>query len=534
MARILGLDLGTYAVKAVGLSTTLRGFQIAGYWEEPVPPAKEGEAREQVQAAAARALFQAKGLHPDTVVCGVPGASALVRLLHLPFVDPKKIEQVVPFEVDEQIPFDLDEVVFDHQVVASGEAGADVLVAAMRKGELARLLEALKAAGIDPRVMCLDTLPYLYLAREILPAEVGPYAILDLGHVHTSVSILGQGALQYVRTLTRGGLAVTEAIAKDLEVDLAEAEAIKHRHGGWDMGPGQDPGGESARVRAAIDRALRPLLSDLRQTFQAHAAMRRGRVEKVFLCGGTSRLRGVDSMLAANLGVEVIHLRPLQGPFASFAGPDVPADVLPKALSLALRALAPGRGAQMNLRKGEFGFRGDFQFLRGRVIQLAAWIGAILVLAGAYAFARYHTLSSQAEAQKRFLAEVTRQTLGEEVTEFSVAHNRITRGGARATLGELLPQMTALDYLNEISRNIGKERLDVKRLDVAPKRISLEGEVDSVEALDAIEKSLTQFKCFAPTAAAGRPVEKNVRVVDSRKNQLNNRISFKLLITPTC
>jgi general secretion pathway protein L len=523
VARFLGLDLGTYSVKAVGLSTTLRGFQLTGFWEERLPEAVGEQSLEQRQAAAAQALL-ARGLHPDTVVCGVPGASTVTRLLRLPFTDHKKIDQVLPYELGEQIPFDLDEVVFDHQVVGTTEGGTDVLVAAMRKVELTALIATLKAVGIDPRVMCLDTLPFVYLAQHAHSGERGPYAIVDLGHARTSVTVLGEGALQYVRTLARGGQQVTEAIARDLGVTAAEAEDVKHRYGGWE--PGAWTGGESAsaQIQAAVDKALRPLLGELRQTFQAHAALHRGRVEKVLLCGGTSRLRGVDSMLAAGLGVEVDALRPLQGPFASFAGPSVPADVLPKALALGLRAFSGGRAPQMNLRKGELGFRGDFQYLKGRVIQLSVGVVLLLLLIGGYAFARWQTLSSYAARQVEQLAEITRQTLGEEVREFSVAHNRVTRGGAKAALGELLPQTTALDYLAQVSQHVGKEKIDVKRMDIGQKRISMEGETDAVEALDAVVGSLQKHKCF----------QNNVRIMKSGKNQLNNRTSFQVLVTPTC
>ena len=41
----------------------------------------------------------------------------------------------------------------------------------------------------------------------------------------------------------------------------------------------------------------------------------------------------------------------------------------------------------MNLRKGEFAFKGDFQYLRGRIIQLSVGIAAVVLLVtlmGAY------------------------------------------------------------------------------------------------------------------------------------------------------
>ncbi len=49
--RILGLDLGAHAVKAVLVESTFRGYVVAGTARVPVPPA-EGEASPARWAAA--------------------------------------------------------------------------------------------------------------------------------------------------------------------------------------------------------------------------------------------------------------------------------------------------------------------------------------------------------------------------------------------------------------------------------------------------------------------------------------------------
>ena len=537
MARILGLDLGSYSVKAVSLVTTLRGFQVGSYWEERVPPVAEGAALLDAQVQATGALMARLGFTPDSIVCGVPGTEVITRLLRLPFTDSRKIDQVVGFEVGEQLPFEVEDVVIDHQVVASDGQAADVLVAVMRRDRMAELLAKFKAIGVDPRVLCLDTLPLAALARDALSMETSTYAVVDVGHAHTSVSVVGAGSIQYVRTLTRGGKQLTEAISLLVEEQgeyespeawhgLREAsQALKEQAGGWDFGALDGGSGTAARARALMEEALVPLVQDLRQTFQAHAAQKRGRVEKIFLCGGTSRLPFLAEFLSRSLGVEVAPLHVAKGSYAELAKPGVPMEILAKALALAARAVTPSRTPLMNLRRGEHSFKGDFQYLRGRIIQLSAGIALVLLLVGVYAWSRFYTLGQYEARQKARLAEVTKATLGVEVTEFSVAQNRLERGDTRASIGALLPQTTGFDYLLELSKNIGKEKLDVKRLEIGPKRISMEGEITSIGALDQVVQSLSGFKCFGKDA---------VRIIKSGKNQLNDKANFQLLITPSC
>jgi general secretion pathway protein L len=94
MARVLGLDLGSHAVKAVLLETTLRGFQVKSYATAPVPP--DGEKRARLEAALTQ-LF-AQGPAADATVVAVPGVSMATHSPRLPFSDAKKVEAALAGE----------------------------------------------------------------------------------------------------------------------------------------------------------------------------------------------------------------------------------------------------------------------------------------------------------------------------------------------------------------------------------------------------------------------------------------------------
>ena len=63
--RILGLDLGAGAVKAVLLESTFRGWTVLDAAREPLGDGPSGPGR---HAAAVRALLAARGWTPDAVV----------------------------------------------------------------------------------------------------------------------------------------------------------------------------------------------------------------------------------------------------------------------------------------------------------------------------------------------------------------------------------------------------------------------------------------------------------------------------------
>src|SRR5512139_2424076 len=151
--RILGLDLGAHAVKAILVESTFRGYVVAGAASAALPPAAEGETPHARWGAAVKALLADSGLVFDAAVVALPGAGVSSLPVTLPFADPRRIEQTVGFEVEGQIPFDLADVAWDWQPLATRDGKTDLLVAVARKEEVGALLAALGEAGVDPRTV---------------------------------------------------------------------------------------------------------------------------------------------------------------------------------------------------------------------------------------------------------------------------------------------------------------------------------------------------------------------------------------------
>src|SRR5512138_3743723 len=150
---LLGLDLGSHSVKAVLLESTLRGWTVAGVARAPVPPAADGDASTLLerQATAVHGLLATRGWRPDSVTAAVPCATAASHVVTLPFTDPRRIEQTIAFEVEGVIPFELSQVAWDWQAMFERGGKSELLIAVVRKEEVASLLAGLAAGELDPR-----------------------------------------------------------------------------------------------------------------------------------------------------------------------------------------------------------------------------------------------------------------------------------------------------------------------------------------------------------------------------------------------
>ena len=189
-----------------------------------------------------------------TPYLALPGDQLSVRVLELPFSDPRKIDQVVGYELEGQIVNAIEDVVFDHLVVAQRPEGSTVMAVAARRDDLAALIGAAEAQGVHPRA--IYAAPVIY--RTLFPpvARRGGdgrpcHAVLDFGHLRTNVCIVRGGNAVYARTIRRGGEHLTTAIAKAFTADTERAEQAKRER----SVPGQ-PG--PARADAAGRRSWTP------------------------------------------------------------------------------------------------------------------------------------------------------------------------------------------------------------------------------------------------------------------------------------
>ena len=99
--RILGVDLGSWSVKAVLLETGFRGFKVEKAVELPIAPAGETADGEEPpvlaerQALALSELLADEVLRADAQVAAFPGEDAAIRFVWLPFADQRKVDQVI-------------------------------------------------------------------------------------------------------------------------------------------------------------------------------------------------------------------------------------------------------------------------------------------------------------------------------------------------------------------------------------------------------------------------------------------------------
>jgi general secretion pathway protein L len=495
--KILGIDLGAWSVKVAELEAGFRQTQLLGLYERPLVDKRDGESELERAARTVAALITEERLSAEMVATAM-GGEAVLRLLTLPFNDPKKIEQVLGYELESQILGELDELVYDSVLSTTTPTTTNVIAVAAPRAEVRRVIDALSSVQAEPRVVGAAPLSYAALRDHAYSDEGGPQVIVDIGHRHTHVCIMLQGKIIFARAIPRGGEDVTLAIADSFKVD--DPTTAKHEQA-FILGAGEVAETPShRRVDECVREAVRPLVRELRQTLAAHRAGGGAAPERMLVTGGGARLRGLVEHLEVELGMAVGRLqldaaeafvRPDLRSFSDGTSTALPA----QALGLALAAAAPV--PQVNLRKGELAYRNDYSYLRGKAGYLAVAVMSILVFAGMNAIASLRELRKEGDALEARLKRETTELFGEPRLDGKAVSEELKagpKGGAPP-----IPTLTAYDVLDEISRHVppgDKGKLDVLELDIKPKKTHVKATAESAQQVDELATALGQIECF--------------------------------------
>ncbi len=605
---ILGIDLGSYSVKVARLDAGFRTMHLLSIEEQKLPraesrqpegePGAEGNDAAHTEGTAEDSLFQqqlqtleqllhnqkSKG---ETSVIAL-GGEVTLRLVDMPFADPKKVGQALPFELAGQLMADLDDQIVDQSLArpmpgrsaaSAGAAGAGGeeepsslwLAGCAPRSLLQERLAALSALGLDPRLCAATALSSaaLFIEAARNKTAVGgeaapelPLWVIDLGHRTTHIcgiapnpSRSGQVLVSFARTIGRGGEQLTRVLSRALGVDFERAEELKHMHG---IAADAEP-----RVTAALREALRPLLRDLRQTLAAYVARYGEPPRGIHLTGGTAQLSGLAELISQELGVDAKALLPpsgaqwlqntqrdLRAALSVGASDDavgrnthlIAGSVLVRrwptgatAVGLALAATTPA--PQLNFRKGELSYRTDYAFVREKAPYLLAFGAALLSCVVIWAWASLKVLEKESERLRLQLISETTALFGEPRTngqKVSAELMSVLSGDKGA--GQSVPTVSALDLLEDISRAApktqagGPAHLDVIELNISRKKTELKATAGSAQYVDDLAAALAKLACFKNVQKGKVLTVRNI----GPDNKPVDVKQFTLEITTTC
>lgn len=336
----IAVDFGAASLKLLQLQEgDPPTLGAAACLETPMPLVADTTKRLEFQFDALSKLVRMGKFRGRRAVCSIPAAFTSLKHLQLPRTEGITTRQLVESSIPSQFNTDLRSLVYRYFEVPAGDRPGnrvDVVIIAVSRDVVARLMEALVAAKLEPVgihsewVAALGAFDQLH-RRDV--DEMQNTLYLDVGAMSTKVMISHGKSLAFARSVSVGGYRLDQLIAQqlvleekdarmkriDLDLKVERVAPAPSPHVSTAADPEADrrtvdtPLGYSgdifnqpevavAPVGATIAEPLEMLTDELKLCLRYHSSQFPARrVDSVVFVGGEARHRGLVQHIARAL-----------------------------------------------------------------------------------------------------------------------------------------------------------------------------------------------------------------------------------------
>lgn len=301
---MIGVDIGTTAVRAVELERTRSGLALRAFGQVGLPAGAvvDGEVADvEAVAAALKKLWHASGISGRRVVLGVSSQRVIVRQAEVPAMSAADFRSASKFEAEKLIPLPSDETELSFAMLDSPEqvkasTTMRVLLAAAHRDVVAGHLAAAGGASLEVDAVDVGALAMIRASRRSRrPEAPGSHehdAVVGIGSGLTTVAVDEGGAAAFVRVVAGGGATLTAQLQAEIEAPPDVAESYKRTAHGHAI--------------SVLERASEPLVGDVAQSLDFFVAQNPDRrIRTVALTGGGALAAGVFESLQREVSYPV-------------------------------------------------------------------------------------------------------------------------------------------------------------------------------------------------------------------------------------
>ncbi len=305
---VVGLDIGSHAVKICQLKQTSGGYTILTLGSAVLPEGavEDGTLNDpEIVSKAIADLFQNLKIKNKKVGFSISGYSVIVKKVNLAVMEEPQLEEHILAEAEQYIPFDIEDVYLDFQDLKTGLQDTDrtdVMLVAAKKEIVDDYLDMLRSLNLNPVLVDVDgfalenTYEYNYQKNENV-------ALVDIGASKMSINILSQGISVVARDIIVGSRQLTEQIQNVFDLEFEEAEALK-------LGSIQSDD-KREEIEGIFSTTCTQWILEIKKAIDLyHANHPEQPLKKLILSGGGAKVAGFIDFLAQETELKVELFNP--------------------------------------------------------------------------------------------------------------------------------------------------------------------------------------------------------------------------------
>lgn len=343
---VLGIDIGSSSIKVVQLKRQKGRAILQTYGEIALGPYGEKEIGRATKLPAEKIsealndLIKESGTTTNSSGMSIPMRSSMVSVFKMPDMKDAQMAQMVPVEARKYIPVPISEVTLDwfaipkigDEQVSSSNLN-EIMVVAIHNDVLSDFSNIVANSNLETSFFEVEMFS---TARAILDSGyLNPVMIVDIGAGATKVYITERGVIRDSHTVNRGSQDITLNISKSMNQSIDYSEKLKRNFG-------KNDAETDKKIAEIVDSVMNPIFNDVTRAQINFQKTHNKNIEKVFLTGGGSLLKGVDQKAQEKFGIET----KMSDPFGKVETPAFLQEVLKQtgamfsgAVGLALRKL---------------------------------------------------------------------------------------------------------------------------------------------------------------------------------------------------
>ncbi len=382
MQKILGLDIGTYSIKAViiwndyKIINDYKNYLVHQLIEKKIEY-REGVSFKEAQTRAIDALIKEYNIEFDLVFAAIDAKNVSIRKVDFQNIRKRDIVGFLENELESSSPFAIEDTILDYQIIDYTKNRSSVLAVLAKKEVIRDILEIIEKEHLRVKVLDVDNLTYLNMLSFLdkdsdLPEHIedtsksqqisiSSNVIINIGHSKTTLTFLADKKVLYTRIISIAGEYFNQVLRQKLEIEYEEAEILKHYVSSMEANSSEDPASKRNIVALILADAITELGIEILRTIQSFQVKENIQINTIFITGGSSKIKGIKEYFDVMLKVPVSNVKIRKENFmfeddehSDYAGAESLA-TFSQALAISMRGLPViGVASKVNLRKGEF------------------------------------------------------------------------------------------------------------------------------------------------------------------------------------
>ena len=304
----LAVDYGASTIKVASVRSSKNGISLARFG---VAETKDG-----VRGLAGLGIPLGSG-----VVTGLAGKDMTLRYTQVPPSPDWQLRNLMDLEIQDLQTQSQGALSADYNLlpVADEDAGMDTILLALARDEaLERVSGRIEQAGgkVVGHIPNCIALYNAYLRCAAIDDEDAVVCLANIGHETVDIALVRGQDLLVARNMSGGSKVFDDAIAAAFDVSERKAEGLKREL--LDVDPqsrGRYASGQAEKVSVAAGGAGSMLVSAIQSSVlfcQSQTKIQGLALDRVLICGGGARLRGLRGMLRESLRCPVDDFDPFE------------------------------------------------------------------------------------------------------------------------------------------------------------------------------------------------------------------------------